>query len=74
MVAPTCGYFADQWQDVVSYTHDEAVGLDTGSLTEAVTAALNTPAPPATCRPDRRAQLADVQVLHAELYRRDRRR
>ncbi len=70
IVAPTCGYYADQWDEVVSYQHDETFGLDTVSLAAAVRQAASAdPVPPAD--PQMRArQLARVQNQHREVYRR----
>jgi hypothetical protein len=68
VVAPGCGYFADQWSDVVTYGHDETHGLDAVSLTAAVGAALARPMPRPADRSWRAEQRAAVQKVHAEVY------
>lgn len=69
VVAPDCGYFAEQWPAVYSYRNSEATGLDEGSLRAAVSAALTAPrlAPADPVR--RRAELAEVRRTHAGIYR-----
>lgn len=59
VVAPSCGYYAEQWSEVVEYVNDERRGLDPESLGAAVVTALSTP-PPAP---------ADLAVRHAERHR-----
>ena len=68
VVAPTCGFYRDQWAEVVSYQHDERAGLNERSLADAVHDALRRPAAPAAGIDARRSQLAEVQELHARLY------
>jgi hypothetical protein len=68
VVAPSCGWFADQWSEVVSYGHDERSGLDPVSLTAAVAAALTRPMPRPADREWREEQRAAVQRVHAEVY------
>lgn len=70
VVAPSCGWFADQWSDVVSYSDDEEQGFDPVSLTAAVSAALTRPAPRPADREWRTQQRAAVQRVHAEVYAR----
>ena len=67
VVAPGCGWFRDQWSDVVTYTHDED-GLDAVCLTAAVSAALARPMPRPADRAWREEQRAAVQQVHAEVY------
>jgi hypothetical protein len=67
VVAPACGWFTDQWSDVVTYAHDRA-GLDAVSLTAAVSAALTRPMPRPVDRAWREEQRAAVQQVHAEVY------
>ncbi len=67
VVAPACGWFTDQWSDVVTYAHDER-GLDAVSLTAAVSAALARPMPRPADRAWREEQRAAVQQVHAEVY------
>ena len=68
VVAPGCGYFADQWSDVVTYGNDEDGGLDAVSLSAAVSAALTRPMPRPADRSWREEQRAAVQKVHAEVY------
>jgi hypothetical protein len=70
VVAPSCGWFADQWSDVVTYADDEEHGFDPVSLTAAVAAALTRPAPRPADREWRTEQRAAVQRVHAEVYAR----
>ncbi|GLY15859.1 hypothetical protein Kisp01_28740 [Kineosporia sp. NBRC 101677] len=74
IVAPSCGYYADQWDEVLTYQHDEVTGLSAASLTRAVRRSLEAgPVQPAT--PGfRAAQLQQVQAQHADVYRRAHRR
>ncbi|WP_460863891.1 glycosyltransferase family 1 protein [Rhodococcus aerolatus] len=68
VVAPSCGYYAQQWDDVLTYTQDEDHGLDPDSLADAVARALATP-PPAPADPAwRAAQRDDVRAAHAAIY------
>jgi hypothetical protein len=68
VVAPGCGWFADQWSEVVTYGHDEEHGLDAVSLTAAVGAALTSPMPRPADRLWRAEQRAAVQRVHADVY------
>jgi hypothetical protein len=68
VVAPSCGWFADQWSEVVGYGHDERSGLDAVSLTGAVAAALTRPMPRPTDRSWREEQRAAIQRVHAAVY------
>jgi hypothetical protein len=68
VVAPGCGWFADQWSEVVPYAQDEDSGLDAVSLTAAVGAALTRPMPRPADRAWRAEQLAAVRQVHAEVY------
>ncbi|WP_106282007.1 glycosyltransferase [Geodermatophilus tzadiensis] len=68
VVAPSCGWFADQWSDVVVYGDDEECGLDPVSLTAAVGAALTRPMPRPADRAWRAGQLAAVRAVHAQVY------
>lgn len=70
IVAPDCGYYADQWADVVSYGNNETGGLDADSLADAVAIALSRPAPAPAERPARLAELTAVRRAHAAIYRR----
>jgi hypothetical protein len=68
VVAPSCGWFADQWSDVVTYGNDEERGLDPVSLSAAVGAALARPMPRPADRAWREEQRAAVQRVHAQVY------
>jgi hypothetical protein len=70
VVAPSCGFYAEQWADVRTAVHDEVHGLQEGSLSRAVAQALaSAPSPPAD--PAWRAeQLHAVRHTHAEVYAR----
>lgn len=70
IVAPDCGYYVDQWADVVSYGNNETGGLDPGSLADAVATALSRPAPAPAERSVRLAEVTAVRRAHAEIYRR----
>lgn len=68
VVAPSCGYYADQWDDVLTYQHDEQSGLDPASLERAVHQALTSePVAPADRR-FRACQRELVQARHTEIY------
>lgn len=68
VVAPSCGFFADQWSEVVTYANDEIDGLDPVSLTAAVSAALARPMPRPADRAWREEQRRAVRRVHAEVY------
>lgn len=68
VVAPSCGFFADQWSEVVTYGNDEVDGLDEVSLTAAVAAALTRPILRPADRAWREEQRAAVRRVHAEVY------
>lgn len=68
VVAPSCGFFADQWSEVVSYANDEDDGLDPVSLTAAVSAALTPPMPRPADRAWREEQREAVRRVHADIY------
>lgn len=68
VVAPGCGFFADQWSEVVSYANDEIDGLDPVSLNAAVSAALTRPMPRPADRAWREEQREAVRRVHAEVY------
>jgi hypothetical protein len=69
VVAPTCGWFAEQWSEVVRYATDGRGRLDPLSLTGAVDAALARPMPRPADRAWRAEQRAAVQQVHAAVYR-----
>jgi hypothetical protein len=68
VVAPSCGFFADQWSEVVTYGNDEIDGLDSVSLTAAVSAALTRPMLRPADRAWRAEQADAVRRVHAEVY------
>lgn len=70
VVAPDCGYYAEQWPAIHRYRNNEDDGLDPASLSAAVTAALTAgPVSPADPRA-RATERTAVRRGHAELYRR----
>jgi hypothetical protein len=69
VVAPTCGWFAEQWSEVVSYATDGQGRLDPLSLTGAVEVALLGAMPRPADRNWREEQRAAVQQVHAAVYR-----
>jgi hypothetical protein len=68
VVAPGCGWFADQWSDVVSYGNHEHGRLDPVSLTAAIGAALTRPLPRPADRGWREEQRTAVRRVHADVY------
>jgi hypothetical protein len=68
VVAPSCGWFADQWSDVVVYGNDEHAGFDPVSLGAAVGAALTRPMPRPADPAWRAGQRAAVQAVHGQVY------
>ncbi|UOY00854.1 hypothetical protein [Blastococcus sp. PRF04-17] len=68
VVAPGCGWLADQWSEVVSYASAEHDELDPVSLAAAVSAALTRPMPRPADRSWRADQQAAVRRVHADVY------
>ena len=68
VVAPSCGWYADQWSDVVSYGNHQQGRLDPVSLTAAVGAALTRPMPRPADRGWREGQRTAVRRVHADVY------
>ena len=68
VLAPSCGWFADQWSDVVAYGTRERGRLDAVSLTAAIGAALARQMPRPADRAWRAEQLAAVRQVHADVY------
>jgi hypothetical protein len=69
VVAPTSGWFAEQWSEVVSYATDGRGRLDPLSLTGAVEVALTGPMPRPADRGWREEQRAAIRQVHAAVYR-----
>jgi hypothetical protein len=69
VVAPSCGWFADQWSEVVPYATDGAGRLDQLSLTGAVEVALTGPMARPADRGWRTEQRDAVRRVHAAVYR-----
>ncbi|MEU2347114.1 hypothetical protein [Modestobacter sp. NPDC049651] len=67
-VVPGGGHLEQQWSDVIPYGNDPRTGLDAGSLTSAVLAALARPLPARVDRAWRTEQRAAVQRVHAQVY------
>jgi hypothetical protein len=68
VVAPRCGWFAEQWSEVVPYGTDGRCGPDPVSLAAAVAAALTRPMPRPVDRTWRREQAAAVARVHHDVY------
>lgn len=68
VVAPDCGFYAEQWDQVTIYQNNERTGLVEASLREAVRDAARTGAPPPADRELRSAQLREVRATHARVY------
>ena len=68
VVTPSCGWYADQWSDVVVYGNHEGGRLDSVSLTAAISAALTRPMPRPTDRRWREEQRTAVRQVHADVY------
>lgn len=68
VVAPDCGYYAEQWKETVSYRHNEVDGLHAGSLADAVSKALTMPLLPPADRLTREVDRARIQAEHARTY------
>lgn len=69
VVAPTAGWFAEQWSEVVPYATEGRGRLDPLSLTGAVDAALARPMPRPADRAWRDEQRDAVRQVHAAVYR-----
>lgn len=68
VVAPSHGWFAHQWSEVVSYGGDEQGALEPVSLAAAVSVALTRPMVAPADRRWRAEQLAAVRSVHAQVY------
>ena len=70
VVAPDCGFYAEQWSEVVSYINNETHGLDEVSLAAAVTQAVQLPILGPASATAREKERARVQRAHARIYAR----
>ena len=68
VVAPDCGFYAEQWDAVTTFANNERTGLDPASLRRAVHAAAQGGAPEPADRVDRLHQLSSVRAAHARVY------
>ncbi|WP_241153882.1 glycosyltransferase family protein [Nocardioides pantholopis] len=68
VVAPSCGYFADQGP-VLGYVHDEERGFDPDSLAAAIVEAHRSRPRLGVGVEERRTQRAEVAAAHERLYR-----
>jgi hypothetical protein len=68
VVAPGCGWFAEQWSDVVTYGVGDDGAVDRVSVAAAVAAALTRPLPRPADRVWRNEQRAAVRDVHAQVY------
>ena len=68
VVAPSCGFYAQQWREVVTYTHDEQQGLDAASLGAALSQALTLPLPPVDGARRRARRAQRMASIHARIY------
>ena len=68
VVAPDCGFYAEQWSEVVSYVNNEAQGLEETSLAAAVARAVELPILEPANASDRAAERAQVQRAHDRIY------
>jgi hypothetical protein len=68
VVAPRCGWFAQQWSDVVPYGTGDDCAPDPVSLAAAVAAALTPAMPRPADRGWRQEQAAAVARVHREVY------
>jgi hypothetical protein len=70
VVAPDCGFYAEQWSEVVSYVNNETRGLDEASLAAAVTRAVQLPILDPVNATARETERAQIQCAHARIYSR----
>ncbi len=68
IVSPSCGFYADQWDEVLTYQNDESAGFDPLSLAEAVRGALEAGPVTALDGAFRAQQLQRVRDVHAQIY------
>jgi len=70
VVAPNCGYYDEQWSEVVSYVNNETLGLDDASLAAAVARAIDLPILDPANRATRSAERDRVKRAHDRIYQR----
>jgi hypothetical protein len=68
VVAPSCGFYRDQWAEVLGYPADEHSGLDEGGLAEAVRRALLSPPLEPLTAAERDERLRVTRAGHAAIY------
>jgi glycosyltransferase involved in cell wall biosynthesis len=68
VVAGDGGYYAEQWDEVVTFGSNEVDGLDDASLADAVARALRMPLVAPGDPASRQAQAARIRQDHADLY------
>lgn len=68
VVAPDCGYYRQQWEQVIGYPNNEHSGLDAEALSEAVSAALSRPRPAPADQLWRSEQQRAVREHHRSIY------
>jgi hypothetical protein len=68
VVAGDGGFYAEQWDEVVTFGNNEVGGLDDASLTDAVARAVRMPLVTPPDLVARRAQADRIRQDHAELY------
>ena len=70
VVAPDCGYYAEQWSEVITYVNNETLGLDDASLAAAVARAIDLPIIDPANRVTRSAERSRVKRAHDRIYQR----
>lgn len=68
VVAPSCGFYRDQWAEAVGYPADERNGLDATGLAAAVHRALAAPALAPLTVDQRESRLRAARAGHAAVY------
>ena len=68
VVAPDCGFYAQQWPAVTTYANNERTGLDPDSLRRCVRQAAGADRPDPADPAQRRAERARAQDAHARIY------
>jgi hypothetical protein len=68
VIAPDCGYYAEQWPATHTYSNNERTGLDATSLRRAVISALSRPRLAPADRVSRVADRDQARLVHADIY------